>query len=79
MKKNVSGMTAENVRDTKRVRTRREATDADVVLDLKSAKMANVPVRNTLSVTLKRECLLKPVYSKRQRQYSVNASMMLEA
>ena len=45
---NISGTTTDLVRNTRRVRTRREATDADVVQDLKLAQMAYVPVRNTL-------------------------------
>ena len=44
---NISGTTTDLVRNTRRVRTRREATDADVVQDLKLAQMAYVPVRNT--------------------------------
>ena len=45
---NISGTTTDLVRNTRHVRTRREATDADVVQDLKLAQMAYVPVRNTL-------------------------------
>ena len=45
---NISGTTTNFVRNTRRVRTRREATDADVVQDMKLAMMAYVPVRNTL-------------------------------
>ena len=45
---NISGTTTDLVRNTRRVRTWREATDADVVQDLKLAQMVYVPVRNSL-------------------------------